>query len=348
MNAQTGRNVCAVNFGFDEDQEALRESADKVLAAECPPSVVRAALEDPGVWKPLWDTIVGLGWTGLAIPQEHGGLGLGTVDLVALAEITGRWALPVPFVSTAGLAGPVLLAAGAGDVLARLAEGEVATLAVHGSDDHKVVVPDAVRASTFVVVRAGGIAVVPSADVTVTPTHSVDPNRPLADVTIDPAVTIAVDGDELERALDAASTVLAAELVGVTDRLLEISVDHARSRQQFDRPIGSFQGVKHRLADLYVALERARTLTYDAAMLLDDPTAERAVRTRTASMAKAAASEAALFAARTGVQVHGAIGITWEHDVHLYARRARCSALLLGDHLHHYRRVAELYLGEAV
>src|SRR4051794_20364559 len=179
-----------VNFGFDEDQEALRESADKVLAAECPPSVVRAALEDPDAWKPLWETIVGLGWPALAVPEAHGGIGLGVVDLVALAEITGRWALPVPFISSAGLAGPVLLAAGAGDALARLAEGEVATLAFHGPDDVKSVVPDASRASTFVVVRDDGVAIVPAADVDITSTHSADPNRPLADVSVTGGTTM--------------------------------------------------------------------------------------------------------------------------------------------------------------
>lgn len=347
MNARTGRNVTCVNFGFDEDQQALRDSAEKVLAAECTPAVVRAALEDADAWKPLWETIVALGWTGLAVPVEHGGLGLGVVDLVALAEITGRWVLPAPFLSTAGLAGPVLAAAGRDDVLARVAEGEVVTLAFHGEGLEKQLVPDAERASTVVAVLEGAVAVVPAADVVITPSHSPDPTRPLADIRLgggSDAVSVAPDA--LARGLDGACTVLAAELVGVADRILEISVDHARSRQQFDRPIGSFQAVKHQLAELYVAVERARTLTYDAAMLLDDPTSTAPVRTRTASLAKAAASEAALLAARTGVQVHGAIGITWEHDVHLFARRARLGALLLGDHLHHYRRAAELYLAE--
>jgi alkylation response protein AidB-like acyl-CoA dehydrogenase len=337
-----------MNFGFDEDQQALRESAEKVLATECPPAVVRAALEDPQAWKPLWQTIVDLGWPALAVPAEHGGLGLGIVDLVGLAEITGRWALPAPFVTSAGMAGPVLAAAGRGDALRALAEGDVTTLAVHGNGPEKQLVPDAARASSFVFVLEGAVAIVPAGDVAITATHSPDPTRPLAAVRVDGSVDeVPVAPEALERGLDAACTVLAAELVGVADRLLEISVEHARSRQQFDRPIGSFQGVKHRLADLYIAIERARTLTYDAAMLLDDVSSERPVRTRTASLAKAAASEAALSAARTGVQVHGAIGITWEHDVHLYGRRARQGALLLGDHLHHYRRAAELYLAEA-
>ena len=215
--------------------------------------------------------------------------------------------------------------------------------------------PDGTRAATFVVVAAGpdgavlAIVAGTARGVTVRATHAPDPNRPLAELHLD---GVAADADavapgDLARGLDAARTVLAAELVGVADRILELSVEHARTRRQFDTPIGAFQAVKHRLADLYVAVERARTLTYDAAMVLDDSTAPPEARSRVAAMAKAAASETAVSAHKTGVQVHGAIGITWEHDLHLFGRRARQSALALGDHLHHYRRAAELYLAEA-
>jgi alkylation response protein AidB-like acyl-CoA dehydrogenase len=130
----------------------------------------------------------------------------------------------------------------------------------------------------------------------------------------------------------------------VADRILEVTVEHARTRCQFGRPIGGFQAVKHRLADLYLAVERARTLTYDAAMVHDDPDAGPARREVAASLAKAAAGEAAMSAARTGVQLHGAIAITWENDLHLLARRARQGSLALGDHRVHYRRAAEVFL----
>jgi alkylation response protein AidB-like acyl-CoA dehydrogenase len=353
-----------VNFGFDEDQRALREAAEAFLAKEAGPGFVRAALEDPQAWRPLWAAIVELGWTSLAVPESAGGLGLGVVDLVGLAEVTGRWALPVPFVTSAGLAAPLLAAHP--DALAAIAGGAVTTLAVQGPDvfdadptagvtwdgrslrGRKRLVPDAVRADAIAVVAAGAdgpvVALVPAgADgLAIEPTHAADPNRPLADLELDVvAPAVAVDP---EPGLDVARTVLAAELVGVADRLLGLSVEHATTRTQFDRPIGAFQAVKHRLADLYVAVERARTLTYDAAMVLDDDDSPRGRRALVASLAKAAASEAALTAARTGVQVHGAIGITWEHDVHLFARRARQGAAALGDHLAHYRRAAELHL----
>ncbi|MCU1377877.1 MAG: acyl-CoA dehydrogenase [Acidimicrobiales bacterium] len=345
-----------MNFGFDEDQEALREAAEKLLAAESPPAFVREALEDPDAWRPLWSTIVDLGWTSLAVPERLGGLGLGVVDLVALAEVTGRWVLPAPWMSAAGLAGPVLAATGAGEgALAGIAEGAVSTLAAEGDVrwDGRTLrgtarrVPDAVRADVLVVLAAGPdgrvVGVVPAHDVRIEPTPAADPNRPLADVHLD--VVVPVVAADPEPGLDVARTVLAAELVGVADRILEVTVEHARERVQFDRPIGAFQAVKHRLADLFVAVERARTLTYDAAMVLDDPASSTGRRREVASLAKAAASEAAILAAKSGVQLHGAIAITWEHDLHLFARRARQGASALGDHLFHYRRAAESFLG---
>jgi alkylation response protein AidB-like acyl-CoA dehydrogenase len=183
--------------------------------------------------------------------------------------------------------------------------------------------------------------------VTVIPLESVDPSRPCVDVVIDteidPALVRSFDAAEAQ---DVARVVLAAELVGVVDRLIELTADHARSRSQFDRPIGAFQAVKHRLADLYVALERARSLTYAAAMTLDDDDESRSTR-RAAALAKAAASEVAVNAARSAVQLHGAMAITWEHDVHLLARRARHGALWLGDARTQYERAARLALDEA-
>jgi alkylation response protein AidB-like acyl-CoA dehydrogenase len=362
-----------VNFGFNEDQQSLRDAAERVLAVESPPALVRAGIDDAQAWRSLWKTIVDLGWTGLAVPEAHGGLGLGIVDLVALAEITGRWVLSAPLLSGAGFAGPLLStidSPAALDALAGIAAGTVTTLAVAGPDPRlddpaagatwdgstlsgtKRLVTDASRAEVLVVVAAGSdgpvVAIVPTAQagVRVELVDSVDPNRPLADVhfdavALDPGSVVAVATGP---GLDAARTVAAAELVGVCDRVLEIAIDHVSSRHQFGRAIGSFQAVKHRLADVYVATERARTLTYNAAMVLDDNGSSAADGTAAAAMAKAAASEAAIFAAKSGVQVHGAIAMTWEHDLHLFTRRARQGALCLGDHRTHYRRAGAAYL----
>ena len=352
-----------MNFGFDDGQQALRATAHTLLAAECDSSVVRRSLEDPDAWRPLWDTIVGLGWTSLSVPEAHGGLGLGIVDLVGLVEVTGRWALPVPFLTTVGFAAPVLMAASPGSpALAAIAEGAVTAVATgtvrwDGSTlsgtAHQVA--DAARADTIVVVGdgeggadAGGVVVTVvsarSPNVRIVPVFSADQNRPMADVHFDQVTGVEVIECQPEPGFDVTRVVLAAELVGVAQRLLEMSVGHASTRVQFERPIGAFQAVKHRLVDTHVAIERARTLVYDAAMVHDDADTSVERRRDLASLAKAAASEAALLASRSAVQVHAAIAITWEHDVHLFSRRARQGALALGDATTMYRRAARAYV----
>ncbi len=348
-----------MNFGFDDGQQALREAALTLLAAECDSSVVRRALEDPDAWRPLWKKIVELGWTSLGVPEECGGLGLGVVDLVGLAEVTGRWALPVPFLTTVGFAAPVLMAASPrSPALAAIATGAVVAVATgdvrwHGStlSGTALQVADASRAEMIVAVGEGadGVCVVTvvsaqSSNVRIVPVSSVDQNRPLAEVHFDEVPCVDVVECQPQPGFDVARVVLAAELVGVAQRLLDMSVEHVSTRVQFDRPIGAFQAVKHRLVDTHVAIERARTLVYDAAMVHDEADTPVARRRHLASLAKAAASEAALLASRSAVQVHAAIAITWEHDVHLFSRRARHGAAALGDATTMYRRAARAYV----
>ncbi len=158
----------------------------------------------------------------------------------------------------------------------------------------------------------------------------IDPTHPVADVEID-AAPVAATAVEVESALAAPLVAAAADLVGVAGTALARSVEHAKARRQFGKPIGAFQGVKHALADNYVSLERARSLTYAAAARLDDPTTDSATAWPAAAMAKAAAGDAAVGCARTAVQVHGAIAQTWEHDIHLYLRHAWQAAATLGD-----------------
>jgi alkylation response protein AidB-like acyl-CoA dehydrogenase len=212
-------------------------------------------------------------------------------------------------------------------------------------------VADAARADLLVLlatdVEGRGVAAVvrPGAGVLLRPHEVVDGTRPLADVEVDVVPELALPVS-LADALSLPMTAAAAELVGVTARLLEVSVQHALGREQYGKAIGSFQGIKQRLADGYVALERARRLVYAAAMQADDPQAAVAARWRAALLAKAAASEAAIDAARTAVQVHGAMGMTREHDVHLYLRRAWQSAALLGESRALYADAATLLLEE--
>lgn len=335
-----------MDVGLSDNQRELRDSVRAVLAAECPTTFVRASYDDPERWRGLWKTVVDLGWTALAEPEPE----MGAVELVLLMEECGRAAAPVPLLSSIGLA------AGVGEtVRGELAAGAVGALAVAGVGSRTMspgvrldsgrlvgvagVVADAARAELFVVLASGPdgdvASVVRAEGVTLSGDHSLDPSRPVADVSFDvvpESVTPVASGEALARPYTAA----AAELVGVASRLLEMGVEYAKTREQFGQAIGSFQGVKHKLADVYVAVERARSLTYLAAMMLDvgQPA------WRAGALAKAAASEAAMTAARACVQVHGAIAQTWEHDAHLFVRRAWQAAAAYGDARVLYKEVA--------
>ena len=248
------------------------------------------------------------------------------------------------------LAAGVLRAAPDREVQEELAAGAVGALAASGPGDRlpgaplhwdgsrltgtAVSVADAERADVLVLLAKGAdgpvAAVVRRGDLGLRPQEAFDATRPLADVdvAVRPERVFAVD---LEEALAVPLVATAAELVGTGTRLLDLAVTHALVREQFGKPIGSFQGIKHRLADCYVALERARSLTYAAAMLVEDRDATSTQRWRSALLAKAAAGEAASETARSCVQVHGALAMSWEHDAHLYLRRAWQSAALLGE-----------------
>jgi alkylation response protein AidB-like acyl-CoA dehydrogenase len=254
-------------------------------------------------------------------------------------------------VTTVGMAAPVLVAAGGCDAsLGAIAGGAVAAVAAGAVEwdgaalsGNVAVVADAQRADILVVVAPGVVATLsPGPGVTIDPCPSVDPARPVARVTLAGARPVEVAVGGCGRGLDVARTALAAELVGVCERVLEVAVEHVSARTQFGRPLGSFQAVKHRLVDAHVGKERARTLVYRAAMVLDDPSSSAAECDLAASLAKAAAGEAALFAAKSAIQLHGAMGTTWEHDAHLFLRRARSSSSLLGDHRESYRRAGAL------
>jgi alkylation response protein AidB-like acyl-CoA dehydrogenase len=357
-----------MNVGFTDSQLELRSSVREVLARECSPAVVRAALDDPERWRPLWKTATDLGWPALAMLDDEAGMGV--VELVAVLEECGEAAAPLPLLSSAGLVGGVLRAAGAsaGDLVGELAEGAIGALGATAVGSRQVgaaltydgtrlrgttgPVADVAIADVLVLLATdsggGTVAAVvrPGEGVHLHPHVPLDPTRSLAGVEVD-VVPERVLPIELAEAMAVPLTAAAAELAGVTTRLLDLAVTHAIGREQFGRPIGSFQGIKHRLADSYVLLERARSLTYAAAMLVSDPDAPAVDRWRAALLAKAAAGEAATETARAAVQVHGAMAMTWEHDVHLYLRRAWQSAALLGESNALYAAAARL-LVEAV
>jgi len=329
-----------MDVGLTSEQLTLRDTARDILRTECPPEVVRQALIDPERWRALWKTVVDRGWTELAAPDSDFGPG----DLTVVLEECGAALAPIPLLSSVGLAAGVLRACGdaCDEVLTDIAGGAVATLAVHPPGrrlpgapmtlqrgrlrGRAVAVPNATRAELIVTLATAddGVlaAVVRSSEgATVRAGESTDPAQPVADVEVD-AEPVATAPVELESALTTPLIAAAADLVGVASGALQHSVEHAKTRHQFGKPIGAFQGIKHALADNYVIVERARSLTYAAAA---NPTWTAAV------MAKAAAGDAATTCARTAVQVHGALGQTWEHDIHLYVRHAWQSAAMLGD-----------------
>jgi len=355
-----------MDVGLNSGQLALRDNVRDVLRTECPPGVARQAMTDPECWRTVWKTVVDLGWTELATP---GAGDFGRLDLAVVAEECGAAIAPIPLLSSVGLAAGVLRAAGpaADEVLREIGRGVIAALAVHSPGarlpsvpmtlqqgrlrGRAVAVADACRAELIVTLAAcdGGVvaAVAHTGDgVTLTPVDCVNPAQPVADVEIDtiPVTTAPVD---LESALTTPLMAAAADLVGVAGAGLARSVDHAKSRRQFGKPIGAFQGVKHALADNYVSLERARSLTYAAAARLDDPGTTPAAGWTAAALAKAAAGEAAVSCTRTAIQVHGAIAQTWEHDIHLYLRHAWQTAATLGDSRALYHAVGRRFAGDA-
>src|SRR5438067_4794420 len=307
-------------MGFSESQLELRAAVRDVLGKECPPSLVRTCLDDPGAWRPLWQRAVDLGWTGLALLDDDAGMGV--IELVAVLEELGAAAAPIPLLSSAGLAAGALRAAGpaAAQWQQELAEGAIGALSLDAIPG----VLDSGRADLFVILTGNELSIARAA-------IDADVEAVLA---VSPPAALAVP-----------LTATAADLVGLAARVLDNTVTHANTREQFDRVIGSFQGVKHRLADCYVAIERARSLTYGAAMLVTDPVADAEETWRAAALAKAAASEAAVETARAGVHVHGALGMTWEHDVHLYLRRAWQLEPVLGDSAALYRAAAASLAG---
>jgi alkylation response protein AidB-like acyl-CoA dehydrogenase len=365
-----------MDFGFSDDQEALRQSAREVLADKAGPAVYRTAMgSQAGTDEALWKTVTDLGWAGVAIDEQHGGLGLGLIELAILMEETARALAPVPFFSTVAFAGQLLEQASGvsrDEALRAIASGGVRATAALGQKDGRydaagvpvkaartengwkfsgiaALVPDAHLADQIVVVARTSrpsrnleeglsLFLVPASALKSKPRPqaSLDGTRRLADVKLGgvevPAgALISEEGKAwplVARALDRAAVLLAAEAVGVASATLERAVAYARERTQFDRAIGSFQAISHRCADMLLVTETARSHVYYAAWALEEgaPDARLAAAT-----AKAAASDAARIVANDSIQVHGGIGFTWEHDMHLFYRRAKFCELFLGD-----------------
>lgn len=319
-----------MKFDLDAHQRDFAASIDAALGAADVPTAVRAWGEgDTAPGRAVWERLAELGVTALMIPEEHDGMDAHPVDLVVAMERLGRWCVPGPVVESVAVA-PILLAGSpdAANQLAGLAGGElIATAALPPT------VPRAVDADTAGLVLHAADGQVSVADVG--DRHdSVDPGRRLFDTT---AGTAAWDAD-VARAHEFGALATAAHLVGAGQAMLDASVDYAKQRTQFGRVIGSYQAIKHKLADIHIALELARPLLYGAALSLAEDSADTA---RDVSAAKAAASDAALLAAQSALQTHGAIGFTAEHDLSLWLLRVQALRSAWGDPTSHRRRVLE-------
>ncbi|TDO14391.1 hypothetical protein EV580_2518 [Mycobacterium sp. BK086] len=315
-----------MKFALDEQQRDFAASIDAALGAADVPAAVRAWAEgDTTPARKVWSALTDLGVTALAIAEKYDGIDAHPVDLVVALERLGRWNVPGPVTESIAVA-PILLADD--DRSAALAAGElIATVALPPA------VPRAVNADfagLTLLAQDGTVS-----DATLGDSHeSVDASRTLFDVT---ATGDARDAD-VARAYEFGALATAAQLVGAGQAMLDMSVEYAKQRSQFGRVIGSYQALKHKLADVHIAVELARPLVYGAALSLADGSPDTA---RDVSAAKAAASDAALLAARSSLQTHGAIGFTSEHDLSLWLLRVQALHSAWGDPTSHRRRVLE-------
>jgi alkylation response protein AidB-like acyl-CoA dehydrogenase len=343
-----------VHFAFDEHQLEFRTQLRAFAEKECTPTALRDSWASPPGWsRSRWSALAEMGVVGLTVPEDHGGMGLGLVDAVLLLEEAGRGGLPEPLVETIVLGVPVLLdapgpqgAALRARWLTAVADGGAAIAVGTAS---MPAVPGAEGADLLLLERDGELHAVPAAAVALTPRPVLDGSRRLAQVDWEPSpATLVVSGFESDGVLaalaDRAAMGVGAVLVGVADRLVTMAAQYAQERSQFGKPIGSFQAVKHLLADALVRVEFARPVVYRAAWSLTEGERDAGLH---ASMAKAMASEAATVAARTALQVHGAIGYTWEHDLHLWMKRAWALAAAWGDAATHRARVLEILLARS-
>lgn len=327
-----------MNFAFTADQLLFRDTVRDFLAAECAPTAMR-----DGRSPARQAGLVEMGLTGLTVPEAQGGLGLSLADLVLIAEEAGRAALPEPLLDQIGIVAPVLTRfAGQAEIAAileGLAAGTTRVAVGHGADPF---VADAADADWLVLTHGDTLHLVPRERVTITPEVSVDPLRRIAAVGWTPDNTTRL-GDGADDLLNHGALCAAAQALGLAQTMVDLAADYARTRSQFGKPIGTFQAVKHHLATVQVAIEFARPPVYKAAWSLahGSPGASRDV-----SHGRVAAVDAAAAAARTAIQVFGAMGYTYEVDLHFFMKRAWALAGVWGDRHFHVARLNHLVLSD--
>lgn len=364
-----------MNFDFPEELKQLRDVAREFLKKRCATAVPRRVLDEGGSHDAaLWAEMAGMGWTGAAIPEAYGGAGMGGLATCVLAEEMGRALAPVPFSSSVYLAAEALLLFGSEDQRRRflpgLADGSLigtfalaegpgvfdpsglrAAVAGGKLTGAKVAVPDGGIADFAVVATAGALHLVELAQAGVSRAAitTIDPSRGHAALRFEAAQAEPLPGASrpaaIRRLVDRAACMMAFEQLGVAEAALEMARDYALSRFAFGRPIGSFQAIKHKLADVYVAVELARSNCFYGAWALDTDAGELPVA---AATARISASDAGWLATKENIQTHGGMGYTWQLDCHLYYRRARLLALSLGSAREwKHRLIAELRARDA-
>jgi alkylation response protein AidB-like acyl-CoA dehydrogenase len=338
-----------MDFTFTDEQQmmaaALRRLADDLCAAEA----IRALFEgrDAGS-ADRWRRLAEMGLPGILAPESDGGLGLRDTDFVLIAEQAGRAALPEPLVDHAGVAVPLLSELAAHERVAQLlplaASGDARVVVAHRQNPF---VAGAAEASHWLVCGEDEIHLLEKGQVHLTPQASIDVSRRLCKVEARTGADTVVARAEAAkpaaaRALQRGALYAAAQCVGLTERLIQIAVAYARERVQFGKPIGSYQAIKHQLANVQLRLEFARPVVYAAVTRVADLDARALAAV---SHAKLASTDAADLAARTAIQVHGAMGYSWEVDLHFYMKRAWGLAGVWGDRNFHARRVQSLVNG---
>jgi len=369
---------------FTDEQDELRDGVRALLSRECPMSLVRSVIEDGTSADGLWKQMVDLGWPALTIPEEHGGLGLGAIELAVVVEELGRVVAPGPFIPTVSQLVPVVRETASAEQQARLlaavAEGSLTgTLALEepgvafdpagvracattkgdgwelAGTKHGVLGAVGVDEIAVVARVAGttgddgiGVFLVAADDLEISPVAALDMTRSLANITLD-GVTVKADrvlGEPgpataagLRRAIEEAIVAISLETVGTCQTILDVTLEYAKQREQFGVPIGSFQAIKHKFADMLIALERARATGLFAALTIAEDDERRSIA---ASTAKVAAGDCQRLLAKEGIQIHGGIGFTWEHDMHIYVRRVKTGGQLLGTGADHRARIADL------
>ena len=354
-----------MDFGFSEEQNLLREQVLRFMTDACPLSVVRA--QNGGLSRELWGQAADLGWLALIVPEAYGGVGLKWIDLAVVLEESGRGLSPLPIISQALAATAIDRCAGddvKGEWLPRIAAGE-AVFGVGLYDDPtwidsegirlaggktltgaKPFVSDATAATHLMLATRTGenlhLVIVDTKDAVVSTQPGIDRTKPVGTATLDgiaPLAAFPITTDDLAFLTDCGAVAVTLEAIGAAEAILNLTTEYAKNRIQFDNPIGKYQGVKHRLADMFVDIESFKSLTYYAAWAIDDAPDELP---RAASLAKAYASDAFARIGIDGVGLHGAIGFTAEYDAQLYLKRSKWVRSAFGDADYHYHRAAIL------